>query len=125
PNLTARSNICNHTRTERRAVKNDSLRTFVLLIQDERDRRIAVRVKTCLVFGFTGTRAVAAIVDEQNVESSFRQPLAQPTHVRNVAAVAVKENDSRSAGLFRTLEIPAVQPVSSSSRKPRIRCSRR
>src|SRR6185369_3588707 len=83
------------------------------------------RVKTCLVFGFTGTRSVASIVDEQHVESSFAEPLAQPTHVRNVAAVAVKENDSRSAGLFRTFEIPAVQPVSISSRKPRIRCSRR
>src|SRR6185369_15854488 len=96
------------------SLQNDLLWTHALVVHDERNGRITIRIKPGLISSNPVAGAITTIIEKQNIESVFRKPLAHPAHTRDVAAVAVTEDDGRGRRFRLTFKEPAVQtrPIS-------------
>src|SRR5215213_5623326 len=99
-------------------IENNLLGTHSFVVHNERYSRITVCIKSGFIGGNSFTRAVAAIIEKQNIESVFGKALAHPANIRDVAAVAVKEDDGGSRRCQFTFEKPAVQASTVSGVEP-------
>src|SRR5215213_6941749 len=99
-------------------VENNLLGKHSFVVHSERYSRITVCIKSGFIGGNSFTRAVTAIIEKQNIESVVGKALAHPANVRDVAAVAVKEDDGGSCRSQLTFKKPAVQASTISRVEP-------